>query len=101
MEARRAIDRLRLESILDDTGVARAHQELARIEESLHLVALTRTVLRRAAEPMATMVRMLDALHLASAVLLRESVGARLLFATHDARQTTAAHALGFECTGT
>lgn len=101
MEARRAIDRLRLESALDDSGVARAHQELARIEESLHLVGLTRTVLRRAAEPMPTILRTLDALHLASAILLRESVGPELVFATHDTRQTTAAQALGFRCIGT
>jgi PIN domain len=100
VEGRRAIDRLRLESALDDEGVARAQEELVRIEQSIHLIALTRAVLRRAAQPMATVVRTLDAMHLASAAILREGVGSHLVFATHDARQRTAARAFGFECIG-
>jgi hypothetical protein len=100
LEARCAIDRLRLEGALDDAGVAHAHQLLARIEEGVHLVALTGTVVRRAAEPMPTVVKTLDALHLASAVLLRDDIGHPLVFATHDVSQTTAARALGFDCVG-
>ena len=49
LEARRVIDRLRLELALDDIGVADAHQELARIELHIGQVPLTRPVLRRAA----------------------------------------------------
>ena len=49
---------------------------------------------------MATAVKTLDALHLASALLSQERRGVALVFATHDAQQATAARALGFECVG-
>lgn len=101
VEARRAIDRLRLAAALDDAGVADAQAELARIERSLGVIRLTRRVLDRAAQPMATAVRTLDAIHLASALLLRERHADDLLFATHDGRQALAARALGFTCIGT
>lgn len=100
LEARRVVDRLRLEAALDDEGVAAAQQELTRIEDTIGRIVLSRVVLRRAALPMATAVKTLDAIHLASAMLFQERRGARLLFATHDAQQTTAARALGFDCRG-
>ena len=100
VEARRTIDRLRLAGTLDDAGVGDAQAELARIQRSLGHVRLTRHVLARAAHPLATAVRTLDAIHLASALLLRERHAESLLFATHDARQALAARALGFTCVG-
>lgn len=100
VEARRAVDRLRLEVALDDDGVVALHQELARVERTITWIPLNRPVLRRAALPMATAVRTLDALHLASALIRRERSGEPVTFATHDARQATAARALGFECVG-
>jgi len=100
LEARRVIDRLRLESALDDTGVMEAHRELGRIEQCIGTVVLTREVLRRAAMPMPTIVKTLDAIHLTSAFMLREKLNSPLLFATHDSRQATAAYALGFDVLG-
>ena len=100
LEVRRVIDRLRLGAALDDDGVALAHAGLATIEATIGRLGLTRAVLRRAALPMATAVNTLDAIHLASAMLLQERRGHSLVFATHDARQATAARALGFECRG-
>ena len=93
-------DRLRLESVLDDEGIATLQGELARIESAIGTISLTRSVLRRASLPMATPVKTLDAIHLASALLLREHRYEELIFATHDARQAIAARALGFECVG-
>jgi hypothetical protein len=60
----------------------------------------TRLVLARAALPMATPVKTLDALHLASALLWRERRTPDLIFATHDPQQARAACALGFPCVG-
>ena len=100
VEACRVIDRLRLEGALDDQGIADARQQLGRIESGIASVALSRTVLQRAALPMATVVKMLDAIHLASAMLLRERRGVELSFATHDPQQALAARALGFHCIG-
>jgi hypothetical protein len=47
---------------------------------------------------MPTIVKTLDAIHLASALAIRERRGIDLLFATHDNQQATAARALGFMC---
>jgi predicted nucleic acid-binding protein len=100
VEARRALDRLRLESALDDHGIAQAQEELSRLERAIGRIPLTRPVLERASMPMATAVRTLDAIHLASALLFRERKGTAIVFATHDAQQATAARALGFACLG-
>ncbi|MCK6556929.1 hypothetical protein L6Q96_20490 [Candidatus Binatia bacterium] len=100
VEARRAVDRLRLTGALDDAAVVAAIATLARVERGLRHVALSRAVLRRASLPMGTVVKTLDALHLASALLLRERQHIELTFATHDRQQATAARALGFECIG-
>ena len=80
--------------------MADVHEELARIEGAIGSIPLTRPVLRRAALPMATVVRTPDAIHLASALLLRERRGVTLVFATHDPQQARGARALGFECAG-
>jgi predicted nucleic acid-binding protein len=100
LEARRVIDRLRLESALDDRGVAEAHQELMRIREFLGEVSLTRAVLRRAALPMPTVVKTLDAIHLTSALILLENRQVAVSFATHDLQQATAARSFGFPVLG-
>lgn len=100
LEARRVLDRLRLEAGLDDEGLATSHQAIARVERAIARVRLTRSVLRRASLPMPTVVKTLDAIHLASALLLSERRGLDLVFATHDAQQAVAARALGFDCVG-
>ncbi|MBI4600405.1 MAG: type II toxin-antitoxin system VapC family toxin [Planctomycetes bacterium] len=100
LESRRVLDRLRLEGALVDDDLARAHEELARIEATLGFIPVTRPVLRRASLPMPTAIRSLDAIHLASALLFQESRGGQLVFATHDVQQGTAARALGFRCVG-
>ncbi len=43
-----------------------------------------------------TIVKTLDAIHRASAILIRERRGIELLFSTHDAQQAIAARALNF-----
>jgi hypothetical protein len=100
LEARRTIDRLRLELALDDPGVAEAHQELSRIEQYIGIVPLNRIVLRRSALPMPTIVKTLDSIHLTSALILQEKLQTKLVFATHDHRQATAAKAFGFDVLG-
>jgi len=100
VEARRVLDRLRLDAILDDERLAEAHDELVRIEASIAFISLTPIVLERASAPMPTVVKTLDAVHLISAVLYRESDAGDMTFISHDAQQTTAARALGFRCVG-
>ena len=97
VEARRTLDRLRLEHALDDDGLADAHDALAATEQAIGSIRLTAAVLRRAGQPMPAAVKTLDAIHLASALLFAERRGSGLVFGTHDRRQATAARALGFE----
>ena len=99
-EARRVIDRMRVQGEILDEDLARAHEDLARIEGTIGNIPVTRPVLRRASMPMPTSVRSLDAIHLASALLTQERRGDSLVFATHDIKQGTAARALGFQCVG-
>ncbi len=101
LEVRRTIDRLRVQGRLDARSVAALLHGATIVEESLALVPLTRTVLRRAALPMATPVRTLDGIHLATALMMRERTEESLTFATHDVRQADAARALGFPVLGT
>ena len=93
VEARRVIDRLRLDGTLDGAGVVAALEQLAQVEAGIGRIAVTRVVLRRASLPMASAVKTLDALHLASALLFQERRGVSLVFATHDTQQALAARA--------
>jgi hypothetical protein len=55
-----------------------------RVIASLELIELDAIVLDRAAQPMPTELGTLDAIHLASALLWRETTGEDLTMATHD-----------------
>jgi predicted nucleic acid-binding protein len=100
LEVRRAIDRLRILGHLGQRSTAALLQHAATIEDAISIVPLTRTILRRAALPMATPVRTLDAIHIATALVMRERSDVPLTFATHDTRQADAARALGFAAIG-
>ena len=50
--------------------------------------------------PMPTVVKTLEAIHLASALLFEERHEVGLVFGTHDRSQATAARALGFDVVG-
>jgi hypothetical protein len=67
--------------------------------EGVEMIRMNRAVLDRAAAPFPTELRTFDALHVASATLVQERFPA-LRFATHDADQATAAHALGLPVIG-
>ena len=75
LEARRAFDRIRLEGAVDVDDLIELQRQLGIVEEAVAIVGLTRTLLRRAAMPMALAVRTLDAIHLVSALGL-EAIGA-------------------------
>ena len=101
IECRRAIDRLRLEGLYDDKQVAQAGEALVRMEQTIRRIKLNSSIVREASRTMPTIVKTLDAIHLASAVVVRERRGVELVFATHDDQQATAARALGFSTIGT
>jgi predicted nucleic acid-binding protein len=97
IECRRFLDRMRIEAQWTDDDVAHAGVQLRRLERVLAKVRLTATVMERASLPMPTIVKTLDAIHIASASLVRERSQPNLAFITHDQQQARAAKALGFE----
>ena len=99
LECLRTIDRARVRLGLDDRQIANYRADVLEAIEAFSLVALDSVVLERAAEPFPTTLGSLDAIHLASALLARDSVEG-LVFATHDDELGTAARATGFEVHG-
>ena len=63
------------------------------------LILFTNQVFQRASEPFSTVVGTLDAIHLATALSIREIENVDLLL-THDSQLATAAKSLGFEVMG-
>ena len=98
-ECLRTMDRFRLAGRMNDTSLIRARESLFRILESAEIIALGRGVLDRASLPMPIPVKTLDAVHLASATLYRETNGP-LNVATNDRALARAARAMGFEVLG-
>ncbi len=99
VEALRTIDRARIELRLSDIDVAERRALVLGTLDGFHVAELDRVVLGRAAEPFPTLLRTLDAIHLATALLSR-AAHQGLVFATHDAAQAIAARAVGFRVIG-
>lgn len=99
VECLRTIDRLRIRAGLDDRTVAERRGALLEMIDAIDLVALDASILGRAAEPFPTLVRTLDALHLASALAVRDELPS-LVFLTHDTTLGLAAGAMGFDIRG-
>ena len=98
VECRRLIDRMRLEFHWDDNDIAQAGIQLRRLERLISKARLSAAIMERAALPMPTIVKTLDAIHIATASLIRERLQPDLIFVTHDQQQARAARALGFDC---
>src|SRR5205809_4005623 len=71
VECRRVIDRLRLEAIFDDSEVAQAIERFGKIEKTIKRIRLTKSIIHGASKTMPTIVKTLDAFHLASAIAIR------------------------------
>lgn len=99
LECLRTIDRARIRLGLEDRRIASYRADVLEAIEAFSLVPVDPMVLERAAEPFPTALGSLDAIHLASALLARDSVDG-LVFATHDDELGTAALATGFQVYG-
>jgi len=99
VECLRSLDRARVRHGLSDVEVAEQRSNLLAVLAGLEVVPLTGAVLDRAAEPFPTLIGTLDAIHLASAGLIRDAVP-ELGFATHDRELGIAARAVGFSVEG-
>ncbi|MBI3105602.1 MAG: PIN domain-containing protein [Candidatus Rokubacteria bacterium] len=99
-ECLRTLDRLRLRANLSDRDLARRRAVVFRLLESMELIEVTAPVLARASQPVPTALGTLDAIHLATALLWSERIGAGLVMATHDVALGTAARACGLRVVG-
>jgi len=100
VECLRTLDRLRLSEGIDDKDIAIRREAVFQLLDSIEIVELTRPILSRAAQPFATSLGTLDAIHLASALLWKESRGETLVMATHDVALSAASRASGLRVVG-
>lgn len=99
VECLRTLDRLRLAGEMDDRELARRRATVLRVLLGVETIRVNRTVLGRAGDAFPTQIRTLDAIHLASALLMSTRIPA-LRFATHDGDLATAATATGLRILG-
>lgn len=101
VESARTIDRLRNQGALTMDEAADRIRVVNDWLEAVDLVLLRPPVLSRASGPMPMPIGTLDAIHLATALIWRERVGALPEVVTHDASLGAAARAFGFDVRGT
>ena len=98
-EEMRSIDRARLSGAISDAQVVQLRTDIEVIHDHFTLVPLTERILARAGESFPTVIGTLDAIHLATAIHIRDTLGLDA-FLTHDTQLATAAAALGFTVQG-
>ncbi|MEI6149868.1 MAG: type II toxin-antitoxin system VapC family toxin [bacterium] len=99
-EALRTLDRLRLLGAINDEQVAQRRRDIELVHSVLHIVPVSESILHRAGEAYSTVIGTLDAIHLATAIHVRDSGGLDALL-THDVQLATAATASGLLVRGT
>ena len=99
VECLRVIDRTRVSHALDDKTTSRLRAGALDLIAPIALVTLTSDLLERAAEPFPTLLRTLDAIHLATALALRDEYP-DITVVTHDAELAVAGRAMGFHVAG-
>ncbi|MBA4386963.1 MAG: hypothetical protein C0404_03215 [Verrucomicrobia bacterium] len=98
-EALRTVDRARLMAAIDDSQVVTLRREIELIHSALHVIPLSERILARAGDAFPTVVGTLDAIHLSTAIDVRDAKGLDV-FLTHDAQLAAAAAASGFAVDG-
>jgi predicted nucleic acid-binding protein len=99
-ESLRTLDRLRLCAKLQDKEVAVRRSTILSLIASLEIVEIDAAVLNRASQPLPTELGTLDAIHLATALLWRETERIELVMATHDTALALGAQAHGLKVVG-
>jgi predicted nucleic acid-binding protein len=99
VECLRTIERYRLVGAIDDAVVAERRGAVLDMLGAFDLVAITGPILDRAADSFPTSVATLDAIHLATALLLRDEYP-QFQFASHDRQLALAARSLGLPVEG-
>jgi hypothetical protein len=100
VERLRTLDRLYRSARLSDGEMSTLRATLLQLLDSMQLAELNEIVLARAAQPMPKELGTLDAIHLATALLYRETLNSDFIMATHDNAPAVAAKAHGFRVVG-
>ena len=85
---------------LTDVELAQRRSSILRLLDSFELVEIDSLVLDRASQPLPTELGTLDAIHLATSLLWRESRKTEIVMATHDSALAIAAQSHGFVVVG-
>ena len=100
VECLRVLDRLRLREDLSPEELAVRREAVFRLTAEMEIVEPTWPVLRRAGQPFPVPLGTLDALHLATALVWRDTRGEELTFGTHDRELALAARSCGLSVLG-
>lgn len=95
IEAMRTIDRYRVEGKLRDDQLARAKSYVHQYRDSMYIVEMHEDIKKRSAMPFSTVVGTLDALHLSTALYVRDTMQTSLKMVTLDKQLATASMAEG------
>jgi predicted nucleic acid-binding protein len=96
VEVRRTLLRYHAEHVLSAAKLARRVNEWNLVRDSIDLIPISNGILQRAAEPFPTLVKTLDAIHLATALGWAAQTQASVTILTHDRPLGIAASACGF-----
>ena len=100
VECRRALDRRRFQEGVDASELALRRAVLFKVLERCEAIDLSHEVLARASEPFHSALGTLDAIHLATALLVKARTEPELRLATHDTALRLAARSHGFDVLG-
>jgi len=100
VECLRTLDRLRLRGRIPPEELVSRREAVFALLGEMRLVSVSRTVLVRASQPYPTPLGTLDAIHMATALALREADSPDLFMATHDDALGLAARASGLRVVG-
>ena len=97
IECKRVLHRYRLQGDLDDSGFLKADGRLKSVLSGVSLLLLSSAVKKRSAEAFPIVIRTLDAMHLASALVLQAARSSEdLLYFSYDNQINRCARAVGF-----
>ncbi|HKS25154.1 MAG TPA: type II toxin-antitoxin system VapC family toxin [Thermoanaerobaculia bacterium] len=100
LECARALQRLRFDNKYSVTQIIERRAAVALLTADMDLVEIREDIFDLAAGAFAAPLKTLDAIHLATAIALRDQNHLNLAFATHDDMLARAARAAGFEVLG-
>jgi len=100
LECLRALDRVRTDDGLKSDEVLARSLVLYQLLRGMRRVAVSRAALERGSASFPLAVKSLDAVHLGTALHLRERAYPEMTFATHDRQQARLALLLGFRVIG-